>query len=308
VFRIRLVHSELQVPVGAAVIRGIRSSLTPPGLVGSAPSWIRCVQQVNSRYEAGDSLALSGEPGTGKRALLRAVHLLHNPTHGVRVLDPPAPNRVEPWHADLVDALSTPTTLLIIPHAESLDAEATALLAAELLELASDDDPDRRTRVAITSSTPDLAHDMLAATFPRTIEVPPLRHHIDDLGELVPHLLTELTGDNRLSMSEAAMAQLKRLNWPGNVAQLRDLLAQVVRRRHYGVIETDDLPPAARTSEHRRLTPIEAMERDAIVQALLDNGQKPAKAAAALGLSRATIYRKLHQFGIALPLLTESRP
>jgi len=75
-----------------------------------------------------------------------------------------------------------------------------------------------------------------------------------------------------------------------------------VKRRHSGVIEVGDLPPEARTSGHRVLTPIEALERDAIVQALLDNDQRPADAASALGMSRATIYRKFRQYGISLPL------
>jgi transcriptional regulator of acetoin/glycerol metabolism len=98
------------------------------------------------------------------------------------------------------------------------------------------------------------------------------------------------------------MAQLRRLNWPGNVTQLRRLLSEVVKRRHSGVIEIGDLPPEARTAGHRVLTPIEALERDAIVQALLDNAQRPAAAARALGMSRATIYRKFHHYGISLPL------
>jgi transcriptional regulator of acetoin/glycerol metabolism len=38
------------------------------------------------------------------------------------------------------------------------------------------------------------------------------------------------------------------------------------------------------------------------VQALLDNDQRPADAASALGMSRATIYRKFRRYGIALPL------
>jgi transcriptional regulator of acetoin/glycerol metabolism len=76
-----------------------------------------------------------------------------------------------------------------------------------------------------------------------------------------------------------------------------------VKRRHSGVIETSDLPPEARTAGHRVLTPIEALERDAIVQALLDNAQRPAAAARALGMSRATIYRKFRHYGISLPLV-----
>ncbi|MGH3636026.1 MAG: helix-turn-helix domain-containing protein, partial [Mycobacterium sp.] len=114
--------------------------------------------------------------------------------------------------------------------------------------------------------------------------------------------LAQLAGDTRLSISDQAVAQLGRLDWPGNVTQLRKLLTDVLRLRRSGTIEVNDLPLEARASSHRRLTPMESLERDAIIQALLVNSQKPDKAAQALGISRATIYRKLKQFGISLPL------
>jgi sigma-54 dependent transcriptional regulator, acetoin dehydrogenase operon transcriptional activator AcoR len=47
---------------------------------------------------------------------------------------------------------------------------------------------------------------------------------------------------------------------------------------------------------------MEAIERDAIVNALSDNGENPTTAAALLGMSRATIYRKIRQYDITLPL------
>jgi transcriptional regulator of acetoin/glycerol metabolism len=43
------------------------------------------------------------------------------------------------------------------------------------------------------------------------------------------------------------------------------------------------------------------MERDAIVQSLLDSGGNKGKAAVSLGMSRATIYRKIHEYGIVTP-------
>ncbi len=300
VVRVRLVQNTAM--AGAALVRGVRSSLTLPGVVGSSAVWVRCVQQVSSCYETGEWLALAGESGTGKLALLRAVHQMHNPTRGFRVLEPPKPAGLDAWLDVLDDAVSAPGAMVVLEHADLLDEATAEMVADQLLELGSDDDPAQRVRVAITMTSAELTTNALVLAFARTIEVPPLRHHVDDLADLVPYLLGQLTGDDRLTVSSPAMAQLRRLNWPGNVTQLRRLLTEVVKRRHSGVIEVDDLPPEARTSAHRVLTPLEALERDAIVRALLDNDQRPADAARALGMSRATIYRKFRQYGISLPL------
>ena len=51
----------------------------------------------------------------------------------------------------------------------------------------------------------------------------------------------------------------------------------------------------------RLLSPLESMERDAIVQSLLDCDGNKVKAAESLGMSRATIYRKIHEYGIVTP-------
>ena len=52
------------------------------------------------------------------------------------------------------------------------------------------------------------------------------------------------------------------------------------------------------------LTPLEAIECDAIVDALLDTDGNKAEAARQLGMSRATIYRKIRGYGLTVPLET----
>jgi transcriptional regulator of acetoin/glycerol metabolism len=74
-----------------------------------------------------------------------------------------------------------------------------------------------------------------------------------------------------------------------------------VQHRRSGVIQPGDLPPETRTVSRRLLSPLEAMERDAIVRSLIDWDGNKIKAAEALGMSRATIYRKLHEYGIVAP-------
>jgi transcriptional regulator of acetoin/glycerol metabolism len=142
--------------------------------------------------------------------------------------------------------------------------------------------------------------DMLVLPFfTHTVTVPALRHRIEDLEELVPFLLRDLTRGADVRLDRDAMRQLAKLPWPGNVRQLRKVLADTVARQRSGLIGVDKLPAECRSLARRKLTQIEALERDAIVRSLQENGGSKGAAADALGMSRATIYRKVKEFGIA---------
>jgi sigma-54 dependent transcriptional regulator, acetoin dehydrogenase operon transcriptional activator AcoR len=155
-------------------------------------------------------------------------------------------------------------------------------------------------RVAVTLNRKQANADLtrLLRFFQGTVELPPLRHHIEDLHELVPFFLARLSQQGRLTCSPEAMQLLLRHNWPGNSEQLWQVLKQVVQRRRAGVIMPRDLPPECWTVSRRLLSPLESIERDAIVQSLLDQDGNKVRAAEALGMSRATIYRKIHEYGI----------
>ncbi|WP_030169951.1 helix-turn-helix domain-containing protein [Streptomyces sp. NRRL S-813] len=118
---------------------------------------------------------------------------------------------------------------------------------------------------------------------------------------LVPYLLLQLPSAGTLTCAPATLQVLMRTAWPGNVEQLRQVLRTVVRSRRSGVIEPGDLPPQCRAVTRRVLSPLEALERDAIVRALIDARGRKNEAARALGMSRATIYRKIRDYGIDLP-------
>jgi transcriptional regulator of acetoin/glycerol metabolism len=97
------------------------------------------------------------------------------------------------------------------------------------------------------------------------------------------------------------MRLLLRSNWPGNTGQLWQVLRRVVQYRRTGTIQPADLPPECWSVSRRLLSPLESMQRDAIVQSLLDHQGNKVKGARSLGMSRATIYRKIHQYGIITP-------
>jgi DNA-binding NtrC family response regulator len=153
--------------------------------------------------------------------------------------------------------------------------------------------------VAVTLTQPSAALTELLRLFPTTVTLPPLRHHIEDLPELTQFFLGKLSQQGRLTCSPEAMKLLMRSSWPGNVEQLWQVIRRIVQRRRAGSIRPEDLPPECWTVSRRLLRPLEALERDAIVQRLLDTDGNKARAAESLGMSRATIYRKMHEYGIS---------
>ncbi|WP_245959874.1 sigma-54-dependent Fis family transcriptional regulator [Prauserella flavalba] len=273
-----------------------------PGVVGSAPPWLRCAHDVDAGYGRGDWLALAGEPGTGRATLARGVHLRRNPAGRLHTLD--AGHAGPGWEEDLRrELLDDPVDTLVVRHADRLAEGDLDTLVTVLDEV--------RSRYGVNApwvtitldpeseSKPELAG--LLRLFPRTVTVPPLRRHVEDLSELVPLLLSRLSHGGHLTCSPAAMHLLMRADWPGNTAQLYRVLKQVAKRRRTGSIQPSDLPAEYHTITRRPLNRFETVERDAIVRGLEDADGNKARAAKLLGISRATIYRKIHEYGIVVP-------
>ena len=182
-----------------------------PGLVGSGALWLRACHQVDAAYQAGEWLALAGEPGVGKLAVLRATLQRRNPAGVFRVLDA-ADATDQSWQADVRRELLEGEGGLVIRHVERLNARRTHAIAAAMQE-AQALDRERSLWVAVTlTEGRDSAHlTRLLRFFPRTVELPPLRHHIEDLNDLVPFFLGKLTQPGRahlLAHRDAAAAAL----------------------------------------------------------------------------------------------------
>ncbi|HEY2668834.1 MAG TPA: GAF domain-containing protein [Rugosimonospora sp.] len=286
----------------AAADTGAAALTFVPGLVGSAPLWLRAGHQVEAAYDTGEWLALQSEPGAGKLAVLRAVHQRRRPAGRLRVLDAAQAMEEEDWLTGVCRELREGEGVLVIRHVDRLEPGQLRVLAAEAAaSRAAGRQHALWVAVTLGRQEPDEDLAELLRFFPGTVEVPPLRHHIEDLHDLVPFFLAKLKQDGRLVCSPEAMQFLLRYSWPGNTAQLWQVLRWVVQHRRTGVIHPHDLPPECWTVSRRMLSPLESMERDAIVRSLLDFDGSKVKAAESLGISRATIYRKIHEYGIIAP-------
>lgn len=276
-------------------VPALTSPISLPGITGSSASWRRACQEVSRDTLTQQWVAVEGETGSGRTAVLKAAAIdrISIPTRIFTAGELSGDGGAD--FQALEHELEQDRFSIILRDIDQLP-EADLRHLADLLQ-----GREHAGWIGMTVGSADQSSDLetlILPHFSHTVPVPALRHRIDDLHELVPYLLRQLGRGAELTVSPAAMRQLCKYNWPGNVAQLRQTLNEVVQRQRSGTIEVDQLPPVVRALSRHTLTQIEALERDAIVRSLAENQGNKRAAATALGISRATIYRKIKEFGI----------
>lgn len=164
-----------------------------------------------------------------------------------------------------------------------------------------------------------LRRDLVERLAQVRIEVPPLRRRREDTALLAAHLLrracgNEATGTKRFSRSVLILFQS--LPWPGNVAELRDVITATVRASRHPVIQLEDVLEHVRfdagvtDSATPALTLRDArsrFEREHISAALVRHQGRVGEAARALGIQRTNLYRKVRQLSISRALLSHRK-
>ena len=145
-----------------------------------------------------------------------------------------------------------------------------------------------------------------------TVHLPPLRERRSDIPMLVHHFLNRYTPTTHLQVTAAAMKSLLQYDWPGNVRELENCIARAVTLGDQQTIDVHDLPPAIRTDQpiaqetssqdasSLSTTALAEMERMTILRVFEQAHGDKALAGKMLGISRATLYRKLKRYHIAL--------
>jgi two-component system nitrogen regulation response regulator GlnG len=166
------------------------------------------------------------------------------------------------------------------------------------------------------------------------IHLPPLRDRRDDIPLLVNYFLEKIAREQShqpKSIAAAAIKLLEKYHWPGNVRELENAIRRAGVMAKSGAILTGDLPPeisgstasasiapmpiavsAAATTDvavlarqlfqwarrDPKLKIIPAVERELVIQALKETNNNQVHAAKMLGITRATLRKRIEKFGI----------
>jgi len=144
------------------------------------------------------------------------------------------------------------------------------------------------------------------------IKLPPLRERREDIPELAAHFLKRYAEEYRVELpgfTPDALDALASYSWPGNIRELENEVQRLVIQAESGHwIEVTDLSPRLRKIEGTvtRIAPkqgtlkemMDQVERWLIAEALREHGGNKTKTAAALGITREGLHKKLAKFGV----------
>jgi DNA-binding NtrC family response regulator len=171
----------------------------------------------------------------------------------------------------------------------------------------------RRADVRIIAATnADLPAEVQAGRFRQdllfrlnTIEIhlPPLRDRREDIAPLAEHFLLQHAQRYRKSVtgfSEPALQALLNYPWPGNVRQLDHVIERAILMAKEQTVMPGDLGlnRQAKSADRLEDLTLEEVERILIQKALARHDGNISHAAAALGLSRTALYRRLEKYGL----------
>jgi|GEM_PF-5273189 len=266
-----------------ARVAGIRAQY-----VATSPAMVRLVMEAAALHEARTPVYLAGEPGTGRRTLARLVQEAASPSGGLRVV------------ASVAELPRDGVEAVLLPDIEHLSSAEQGDLASWLAGA------EGRRPVFLTggaSLLSLLSGGILSPALHERLEagqliVPPLRARLDELEPLVDHFASAIStrlGRGTFTFTEEAFDRLRSHPWPGNVAELRDIVQRVgILARESTVdlpgllVAAPELAEPAQAGPPARLRPLARRRATLLARAMADAaaGDEADRVAAAQALTR----------------------
>lgn len=258
-----------------------------PGLVGRAPAWVQACERLASAWDGPAWVALVGEPGSGRTALVEATAAARGSAL-LRCTDLDTLN----------DAVRSGPDAVLVEGLDDLDAASRGRAAALVARL------PHTTTVVMTTARDDSPATRLDVTGRpvTTVRLPPLRERTEDVPLLLAALTRAALGHDRGPRWLPETVQtLGRVRWSSNVSSLRAVVLEVLGQDPGPCVRVADLAPQLLVQAARRsLSPIEEVEALVVMRAMRDAEGNKKLAASRLGIARSTLYRKVRSLGLDL--------
>ena len=308
------------------------------GIVGSSAKIQDVLRMISRLKDTRTPVLITGESGTGKELVARAIHFrgsfANRPFVAVDC-GSLVPTLIESElfgyeKGAFTGALRSKTGLFQSANGGTvfLDeiGELPLEMQAKLLRVLQEKEvrpvgSNQRTKVdvrVIAATNRDLESEYRAGTFRKdlyfrlnvvTVHLPALRERRSDIPMLVHWFLDRYAPGAAIQVTSAAMKCLLQYSWPGNVRELENCIERAIALGDRRTIDISDLPPGlasdssgleeeTRTGSGSPATDLEDIERATIQRVFEQVKGDKALAGKMLGISRATLYRKLKRYNI----------
>ncbi len=135
-----------------------------------------------------------------------------------------------------------------------------------------------------------------------TLIIPPMRERPEDVLALADYFLAFVPNNgSRLRISKESQAILASYPWPGNIRELKAVIAKCALLTDSDMIQPDDLPAhmkARHFESPKKSKTLEDVEKEHIINVLAQTEGNQTKASEVLGINRKTLYKKIHRYKI----------
>jgi len=320
----------------AAVFRAGRAA--PDGLVGRSGSMLAVYKQIALACGSDAPVLVTGETGTGKELVARAIH-----RNGARAARPFVPvncgalpeglleselfghvrgaftgavadkrglfeeARGGTLFLDEIGEMSPPLQVRLLRALETGEVRAVGSTRAASVDARVIAATHRELERAVREGR--FREDLFYRLHVIVIKVPALRERREDIPLLAAHFLAsrEARGRGAAALTPQALAALATHDWPGNVRELENTLERLVAEARGGTIDVSDLPAAFRARPASLEEPLfaglprlEELEKRYLKHVLAEVKGNRSRAAEVLGIDRRTLYRMAERFEIDL--------
>jgi DNA-binding NtrC family response regulator len=281
-----------------------------PGVIGSSDAMRLVTERVRQLANNPAPVLITGETGTGKELVARAIHALSD-----RHTGPFLALNCAALSPEMFRDADGGSVFLDEIGAMPLGLQARLLRAIEqrsVRSLGTIGEVSTNVRIIAASNARlrDLANsgqfrnDLLFRLSAFELDLPALRDRGSDVVELAEHFLRAFTGTSGPRvLSEGAKQALLAYNWPGNVRELENGVRATVALSRGKTLDVAELPARVREAHKNRgessRVDLDALERSHIERVLRETGGNRSEAARQLGIDRVTLYRKMKRYQVS---------